>query len=315
MRVLTRAGGRIHFGLVDLTGATPRAFGGIGAMLAEPAIRVAGSRSLRWSVTGLKGDSVLRERILRALNSLSALTGCSCARLRIEHPLPRHHGLGSGTATILSCLATANAISGAGLSNADLVRLSGRGGASGTGVNGYWRGGWIIDCGRESPGVPRPSGSQQVSTPSLMVQRISPPPWTLDVYLPSNGRRISGSVEEAIFRDAAQGPREESLEALALLYHGLVPALLSHDLNAFGSFMREFQARGLKRHEIAGQHPSVRTLMRKIESVYPCVAMSSMGPAVVGIRETACTIPALKDSGLLVSTRVDDEGVQLTWVE
>lgn len=316
MPVVTRAGGRIHFGLVDLTGATPRAFGGIGAMLAEPAIRVVGTQSSRWSVTGLRSDVVLRERVLRVLHSFQQLTGCSCMKLRIEHALPRHHGLGSGTTTILSCLASANAISSAGLSDAELVRLSGRGGASGTGVNGFWRGGWIIDCGQESSGVPMPSGSQSTSSPSMMVQRISPPPWSLDVYMPPSGRLFSGSEEEAIFREASQDHRQESLEALALLYHGLVPALLSRDLEAFGSFMGEFQSRGLKKHEIARQHSSVRTLMRRMTSAYPCVAMSSMGPAVVGIRESANAIPTLSDTGPpSITTCVDDKGVQLAWVE
>ncbi len=316
MRIVTRAGGRLHFGLVDMTGATPRAFGGIGAMLAEPAIRVLCAPSSRWTITGLRGDTVLRERILRVLYSFQKLTDSSCMNLRLEGKLPRHHGLGSGTTTILSCLVSANLVSRAGLSEAELVRLSGRGGASGTGVNGYWRGGWIIDCGQEPPGLLMPSGSQSAYRPSMMVQRISPPPWSLDVYLPTEGRCISGTAEEAIFRKAAQDDPIESLEALALLYHGLVPALLSHDLEAFGSFMSEFQSRGLKKHEIAHQHSSVRALMQEMASAYSCTAMSSMGPAIVGIRETASAIPRLPGTALpAFTTCVDDKGVEHAWVE
>jgi len=285
-------------------------------MLAEPAIQIVGAHSPHWSVSGLRGDIVLRERIVRVLHSFQSLTGCSCMSLRIQFSLPRHHGLGSGTATILACLVSANVISGAGLSEAELVRLSGRGGASGTGVNGFWQGGWIVDCGQESPEHLMPSGSQHASRPSMMVLRISPPPWTLDVYLPPMGRCISGAEEVEIFREAAQDHPQESLEALALLYHGLVPALLSADLEAFGAFMREFQSHGLKKHEIARQHASVRALMGKLASAYPCVAMSSMGPAVVGIRERQSSVPRLRGLGVpAITTSVDEKGVQLGWVE
>jgi len=285
-------------------------------MLAEPTIRVTAVRSSRWGISGLQEDEVLHQRILDALHSFQELTGCASVKLHVEDALPRHHGLGSGTATILSCLVAANAISRTGLSDAELVRLSGRGGASGTGVNGYWQGGWIVDCGQESSEAPVPSGSRPASRPSMLVQRIPPPPWSLDVYLPPRGRCISGPEEEAIFREAANGRQQESLEALALLYHGLLPALLSHNLDAFGSFMREFQSRGLKKHEIARQHPSVRALMRAMQAAYPCVAMSSMGPTVVGIREKASSIPKMADlTRPAITTRVDDRGVQLTWVE
>ncbi len=316
MYVETRAGGRIHFGLVDLTGATPRTFGGIGAILVDPGVRVRAELSSRWMIAGLSGDAVLTRQILASLRSLQRVSGCSCAALSIEETLPRHHGLGSGTSTTLSSLFAANSICGAGLSCDELVQLSGRGGASGTGVNGFWHGGWVVDCGQPSQATPRPSGSRLGRGPSKMVQRISPPPWTLDVYVPPLGRRLSGPEEEAIFREASAGSRRDSLEALSILYHGLVPALLDQDLEAFGAFMAEFQARGLKRLEIDEQDGSVRNLMQTMRSVYPCVAMSSMGPALVGIRKTASRRPKLVGATMpCVTTRVDDEGVRLTWIE
>jgi len=146
----------------------------------------------------------------------------------------------------------------------------------------------------------------------MQVQRIAPPAWTLDVYVPPRGRRVSGPEEEAIFREAATGRREESLETLAILYHGLVPALLNKDLDAFGAFMNEFQSRGLKKVEIARQHPSVSALIQELQSVYPCVAMSSMGPAVVGIREESSEVPRLHGLPIpFVITHVDDKGVQI----
>jgi beta-ribofuranosylaminobenzene 5'-phosphate synthase len=148
----------------------------------------------------------------------------------------------------------------------------------------------------------------------MLLQRISPPAWTFDVYMPPRGRCFSGSEEESIFREAAAGGKEETLEALAVLYHGLVPALLSHDLDQFGVFMHEYQSRGLKKVEIARQHPSVSALMRRLRSVYPCVAMSSMGPAVVGIRETSTDFPELPGIPIpFVTTSVDDEGAQILW--
>lgn len=317
MLLETRVGGRIHFGLVDLTGATPRTFGGIGAMLADPVVRVTGKLSSQWTIAGLSEDVALRRQILASLRSLQLLTDCSCAALRIQEMLPRHHGLGSGTSTILSSLAAANAICGAGLSQSQLVQLSGRGGASGTGVNGFWHGGWIVDCGQvPRAATPKPSGSLLARQPSMMVQRISPPPWALDVYVPPMGRRVSGAEEEAIFREAAAGRRADSLDALAILYHGLVPALLGQDLDAFGHFMTEFQSRGLKRLEIDRQHSSVRSLLQSMRTVYPCVAMSSMGPALVGIREKVGGVPKLAGGTVpSITTRVDGEGVRLTWVE
>lgn len=316
MRVQVAAGGRIHFGLVDLTGATPRTYGGIGAMLAEPKVRVTGMPSASLKVTGLDHDVALRERVLHALRSFQNSAGSESAELHVSHALPRHHGLGSGTATILSSLAALNAVSDAGATDGELVQASGRGGASGTGVNGYWRGGWIVDCGRESQMMPLPSGAQEAPSASLLVQRIAPPPWAMDVFLPERGLLISGATEAQIFSQAAQGSQRESLEALALLYHGLVPALLRADLDEFGHHMREFQARGLKKHEIAFQDDSVRSLMGELQSSYPCVAMSSMGPAVVGIRDLGSDAPRLPSGQIpAYCTWVDNEGARVTWEE
>lgn len=306
-------GGRLHFGLVDLTGATPRRFGGIGAILEGPRMRVRANCAPRTEVMGLEHDSTLRDRVLSRLQAFEDLTGSSPMSITLDSVLPRHHGLGSGTAVVLSCLAAANALNGDPLSKQDLIHLSGRGGASGTGVNGYWQGGWIIDAGQRAAEA-LPSGSQSPEAPSLLISRIAPPPWVLDVFLPP-GSTFSGAEEVAIFRLAAKGARSETLEALAELHHGLVPALVQQDLDAFGAHMREFQSKSLKKFEIAAQASAVRNLMEELSLEYPCVAMSSMGPAVVGIREQHADLPDPAGRVPLFSTTVSTKGADYKWVE
>jgi len=305
---------RLHFGLVDLVGATPRRFGGLGAMLEQPSVKVVCEPAKVFTIIGGAVDDRLRKSVLSAAARYQSSVGGEAARFEVVTSPPRHIGLGSGTATVMACLQGLDGLVGGGVARAKLGEMSGRGGASGTGVNGYWHGGWIVDAGQPLDAPVLPSGLQVPIKPSLMTQRLESPAWAVDLYLPP-GVQVSGVAESRLFRRAAANEGMESLQALALLHHGLVPALLSSDLPTFGDYMGQFQALSLKRLEIGHQGPEVASLKKSLMDSYPCVAMSSMGPILAAFRGIDDPVPSLGHEPYLTNSRISGTGASVQWAE
>ncbi len=268
-----------------------------------------------FSITGPRLDDRLRTSVLEAAARYQATVGGSAALFEVLASPPRHVGLGSGTATVMACLEGLNELASTGATRAELGRMSGRGGASGTGVNGYWRGGWVVDAGQPRTVPVLPSGMQVPREPSLMTQHVRSPKWIVDLYLPPSCVGLSGLPEVELFRRAAADDSLESLHALSLLHHGLVPAIMLDDLPSFGDNMERFQAHSLKRLEIEYHGPGFAKYRASLASAYPCVAMSSMGPILAAFRGVEAPFPDVPYEPFLVGSSIANSGSRVKWVE
>jgi beta-ribofuranosylaminobenzene 5'-phosphate synthase len=316
MPVEVSASSRVHFGLVDTSGQTPRMFGGIGAVLDQPRVVVRAKPADEVSFRGLSDEAdPLASTVIERVEAFLRSARKSGVDLEVVTELPRHVGLGSGTATIMASLRAAAVVTDAVFDDATLRTYSRRGGASGTGVNGFAVGGWIVDAGQPKGTPALPTRSAQVKSPSLMTLRVDPPPWAIDLYLP-HGESIDAAMEKGFFEREAGAVGTESLEALALLHHGLIPALVEQDLASFGESMKAFQGVGFKRREIAAQSESVQEAIDQLHAVYPCVGMSSFGPVVVALRHLADPVPwSPQACHFLASTSVAEEGARTIWID
>ena len=208
-----------------------------------------------------------------------------------EHPGPlvtvelktnllEHVGLGSKTSATLAALVAASYASGRRVDDSEIQRLSGRGGASGIGIHGFFTGGFIVDAGRLGRFPLYPSSLQEPDhAPTVIRTTPMPEDWRVTLILPPGVRR-SGATESAFFAKVTPIDRLEVLEQLALVYHGMVPAVLEEDLEGFGESLRAFSALGFKAREISAQSPAVSDIMSALREVAPCVGMSSMGPLI-----------------------------------
>lgn len=303
---------RVHFGLVDFTNASPRKFGGVGVMLSYPRVIVNSRLSATSnSVGGEHIDDRLEVSVMRALARLTD-SGCPPVHVDLLTPIPRHVGLGTGTATVMAAMYGAVCAAGIEPIQAELSLLSGRGGASGIGVYGAWRGGWVVDAGQPHGSPLLPSGEVVPKRPSLVCSHFAAPIWTVDLYLHPRGAIVQPGDERLMFEDAAKDSPIDTLTALGLLHHGIVPALLEEDLMAFGSYIRRFQSIGLKRREMSSQTEDVQGLAMRLADLYAAVGLSSFGPVLVALRHRESEVPPGEHlEHLFATTNVASSGMHL----
>ena len=278
---------RLHVGLVDLATATPRSYGGGGLMIRAPAIHAIARPSAAIElVLGDEIDATGRIELVDALQRLYVDHGVLSA-VTIRSTAPQHVGLGTKTAMVMAALVATVRLHRIRIDRHELQRLSGRGGASGIGVNGFFMGGFLADGGHAGhPPSYAPSSSQRLRDVPPVVSSIPiPEHWTFSLLLP-HGSRVSGPAEVAFFRRATPTAEGESLRMLSLLYHGIAPAVAKADLPLLRASLQGINRTGFKRSEVDAQ-PSARALLEALDSE-PRVAsgMSSLGPLVFAIAET-----------------------------
>ena len=263
--------------------ATPRRYGGAGFVINYRPVVVSVSHG-RQSINGL---SLLDERARRDLaDTIERFRRAFLVpveRVTVHSIPPQHVGLGTKTALTLGVLKSLQLLNRIAVTNEDLQVLSGRGGASGVGVHGFFKGGFIVDAGHKSD--PRrsflPSSFREgFDIPPLITRVKIPTRWRFALFIPK-GSRFSGRREMRFFGENTPIPKREALDTLALMYHGVVPAIQQADLAALSSALAEIHNRGFKRRELENQPGSVRAVFAKLADFPKCAAgLSSMGPLI-----------------------------------
>jgi len=288
--VAVRAPSRLHFGLLDLSNATPRKYGGAGVMLDQPNTTVHACAGAAFHVDPSGVAPEYLEAVRQAASRLEKATRRLRCNVTIDQTAPPHVGLGSKTSTVLATLTAVNAAEGLALSAGDLQVISGRGGTSGVGVNGFFIGGFIVDAGHEQGGTFGPSsdGPPEQIPPVLSHFRV-PSSWRFALVLPE-GKRLSGADERAFFAENTPIPKAESLAAIALVHHGLAPGFLTGDLQSVRAATAEIQLVGFKRREVEAQSDQVRGLLSSLAEIDSVASgLSSIGPLVYAIHDAADT--------------------------
>lgn len=269
---------------MDLGGATRRRYGGCGFALDAFHTSVAASPSVKNSVLGAEAclNTRARGELAAALARLQSEYKLPPIDVHIQSMPPAHVGLGSKTSLLLGVLKAASAANGLKLPARDLMRLSARGGTSGVGVHSFFEGGFIVDSGHPAPreGAPYlPSSLQtQPGLPALSIAKRVPSSWRFHLILPCGGRVYTQDEERLLFSNSTPLPRNEVLESLAAVYHGVVPAVERDDLFLMAESLADMHRFGFKSRELSMQ-PACRDLYSKIRvGTKLSVGLSSMGP-------------------------------------
>lgn len=285
-QVLVRSFSRIHITLIDLAGVTHRRYGGVGFALDAFPIEV---RALVAVNNEVNFECIIEARdradvwaLLERLSSKLSYKFC----IQVLSLPPPHVGFGSKTALLLAIATSCSALHGSPLTTTDLLKLSGRGGASGIGVNTFFVGGVVVDLGHpESANTPfTPSSSTQPAlAPPIGVRLPFPQHWEIHLLLPK-GYKYSAGSEVTFFQRNTPIPSEEALRVLAAVYHGVVPAFLEEDHQLLKRALMDVHAEGFKKREVDRQHPVVHELLQLLASYeYIAAGMSSMGPLLYAI--------------------------------
>lgn len=233
-RLRIRTPSRLHFGLLGFSPQATRQFGGIGLMVEAPGIELFAEPGVEWAFEGPLAERVRQivdfGRRLEHEEKIVLIP----LRICIESAPAEHVGLGVGTQL---SLAVARAILHfAGVTDPpieQLARLAGRGPRSGIGVHGFDQGGLIVDGGHK----------QELGIPPLVCRLPFPEEWSVLIVRPQGWRGLHGPDELQAFASLPPIAPEVTDCLCRLVLLGILPAVIEHDLAAFGAAVSELNAR------------------------------------------------------------------------
>ncbi|OPY37074.1 MAG: Beta-ribofuranosylaminobenzene 5'-phosphate synthase [Methanoregula sp. PtaU1.Bin051] len=291
-RVVVETGSRIHLGLIDLHGGSGRVDGGIGIALSDPRVLLEARQSAGVDVTGCDEATtrLVKEIAARTLAGIRAGAGVS---VTLRSSYQSHAGLGSGSQL---AIATAKAICelyGRSLTVRELARLTGRGGTSGIGTAAFETGGFIIDGGHrfgpdgEKKQFAPSSASKGVRPAHVTVRHDFPPDWKVVLAIPDITKGASGGREADIFLKYCPVPLDEVRALCHEVLVRMLPGIVEHDLDLFGSSVNAIQSLGFKKVEHSLQPKEMGGLLDAMRSAGAAGAgMSSFGPTLFAFCDT-----------------------------
>ena len=230
--ITVKSTARLHMGFFDLHGGLGRKFGSIGLSLNAPSLQLTASIADKLLVTG-----PLSKRALNVTQQLiSKLELKGNIHLDIQQHILEHAGLGSGTQLALAIGRAISELYHLNLTTAQIAQLTGRGGRSGIGIAAFDQGGLLIDGGRST------STTLNTKVPPLLARYAFPEHWRILLILDNSQPGIHGDEELMAF---SKLPVFSESLAAHLCRHVLMqamPALVEHDLNAFGNSIQALQA-------------------------------------------------------------------------
>jgi beta-ribofuranosylaminobenzene 5'-phosphate synthase len=282
-----RTGARLHFGPLASGAISGRCFGGIGMMVAEPAIAF---RVVEHAVERSVGCSPETSERIRRLREAwrCSVAGASKDDRReadpsgalsweFESPPVEHAGFGTGTQLSLAVASVlARRESTPWPTVTEIAQRCGRGRRSAIGLHGFAQGGFLVDAGQAGQGT----------LGELAVRLPVPEAWRIVILRPwDSGPGLHGVKELAAFE--ALPPMASSLtdRLCRLTLMEILPALQSGDCHAFGTAVAEYgRAIGNYFAPVQGgvfADPRVRELDRQWPELGQRLVQSSWGPAVV----------------------------------
>lgn len=305
--VSVRASARLHLGFLDPAATLGRRFGSLGLVIDgfETEVEIGPAAVDRCSAANAESEREL-PRAAAHLATLRQISGHQQAlHLRLLQVLPPHAGLGSGTQLALAVGRAFAAWHGLDVPTTTLAMWLGRGQRSGIGVNGFDRGGLLLDGGPGSAGRPAP----------LLARQPFPDDWRLVVVLDPRQRGLSGADERQAL---ATLPALPQAAAADLCHQVLMRVLPGAAESCFAPF-----ADGVTRlQQVLGQHfapaqqgsayasPAVGRLMDWLADWLTgtehraALGQSSWGPTAFAIVPSAAAADALM-AGARASHRLD----------
>jgi beta-ribofuranosylaminobenzene 5'-phosphate synthase len=291
-RVIVDTPSRVHVSLIDMHGGSGRVDGGIGITLDEPGILIEAELSPVLTVTGC--DPAMESRVRQVAREVLQQLGLGgSVAITVRKQYPAHVGLGSGSQLALAVAKAITELHDRHMSARELARLTGRGGTSGIGTAAFDQGGFIVDgghrfgAGGEKTDFRPSSASRGVSPPPVVARHAFPDDWKVLLAIPAVPAGASGGHEADIFRTCCPVPLEEVRSLSHEVLMRMLPGLIEHDLDLFGSSINNIQGLGFKKVELSLQPPSVTGLLPALRGAGAAGAgMSSFGPAVYAIGDT-----------------------------
>ena len=232
--VEVRAPSRLHFGMLSFGQPDLRQFGGVGAMIESPGLRLQISQSERRRIIA---PATIADRIERSVNRVVAAWHVQAplnCQIEVLTTPPQHVGLGSGTQLAMALAAGLHTLYERPCGNApQLAAAVGRGRRSAIGLYGFFQGGLLLEAGKLG-----------VDETSPLIARFDLPADWRFVLLQMPGRiGLHGEQERLAFEQLPAVPREVTDELCREALLHLLPAAASGRFDEFSESLYRFGQR------------------------------------------------------------------------
>lgn len=309
--------------LISMHAGGPRRNGGLGFGIAGPSACLTIQQTADFRLNDLRAQPLAQDESNGLLETLAnvqrQLALSDGASVSIAGDLLTHHGMGSGTALKLAAIEGYLALHEIELPQAEITRLSGRGGTSGVGIRTYFDGGFVCDVGVDAAvsGGFAPSSSSVLPSTPLLLHTGRMPDWPLGLCIPRSCRPKTRAEEVAFFARTTPLPIEASYEAAYWAVFGAVAAVAEQNYRRFCESVARMQDLAWKSCERSEYGPSLeRSAEHLLRMGADCVGMSSLGPMLYFFADAA-TLSHISsaandlDADILL-TRPNNQGRELT---
>jgi len=239
---------RLHFGLMEVCAGQDRLFGGLGAMIEQPATQLSltmipTKNQQQIEAYSIEADEPWRSRIESVVKRWILANASPITppfQIRLDNKPRMHAGLGSGTQVACATVSLLNhwyhSISNINKTSVEdsmilvdeLSQITQRGKRSFVGLAGHQQGGFIVDYG-----LPATGSERQV------VRLEIPHEWYVLLVKPLSTATISGVVENDYFGQSQfPNPHRESM--WTRIQDEIIPALKAGNLKQFSSALYEY---------------------------------------------------------------------------
>ena len=275
--VRVTAPSRLHFGMLSFGQADVPPFGGLGAMIDAPRLRLSFTPADAFEVRGPLAERAA-DFVRRACQHREMVNDPACLIEVLEAP-PEHCGLGVGTQLALAVSAgLAALLHWPELKTAAPPAALGRGERSWVGIYGFEHGGLIFESRRQA--------DKEVS--SLLHQTLLPAEWRFVLVRPRDEQGLFGPGEKQAFARLPPVPIETTHKLRALAEEQIVPAAHRGDFETFSNALFDYgHTAGTCFWAVQGGPFASRRLASLVETIRSLgvrgVGQSSWGPTLYAL--------------------------------
>ena len=268
---------RLHFGMTSFGQPDVPAFGGLGAMIDTPGLRLSFMPAELFEVHGPLASRA--KDFVRRICRYREMASEPACRIDVHEAPPEHCGLGVGTQLALAVTAGLVALfDWPELRTAGLLAALGRGKRSWVGIHGFSRGGLIFES------------RQRVDLPvsSLLHHAALPSDWRFVLVRPAGEQGLSGLGERRAFAELPPVPVETSRKLCHLVEEQILPAVHRGDFDSFSEALFDYgYTAGMCFSAVQGGPFASKRLARLVETIRSLgirgVGQSSWGPTLFAL--------------------------------
>lgn len=303
---------RLHWSLMDMSGASKRMYGGFGvAVNAYATVASAETDKELYIETNENIEDRTKDNLIKALNRAKAQGLNINCRLNIRTDIKPHIGFGSATQIILTAMDAVSSLNDWHITPQQIIEMSGRGRVSMISYSTHYYGGFCIDAGQpyDADREYLPSHTPGDRRPSLFIGSWKfPEEWKISLLGESSDVVVPAENEDDFMRSHTPLDKQSGVNSIIELYHGILPSVIEKNYAEFADSLRSIQCSSYKSAELSVQNEKTLSALDMLWERDFAAALSSNGPLISVVHfdnDTDEIMRLAKDCGLSYSGPYD----------